>query len=107
MPCHGSVHTLSDCNPKSQDPPGSAEPGLNLTNSLVAYFLVKIFKTNITCHTLSQVILERGTECLLIIFLQINSKTHILRKFFLIFTLSTAFFLMNYRGIKGSFKNHI
>ena len=50
---------------------------------------------------------QRGTERLLIIFLQINSKTHILRKFFLIFTLSTTFFLMNYIGIKGSFKNHI
>ena len=50
---------------------------------------------------------KRGRERLLIIFLQINSKTHILRKNFLIFALSPTFFIMKYRGIKGSFKNHI
>ena len=40
-------------------------------------------------------------------FFQINSKTLILRIFFLNFIFSTTFPLINYRGIKGSFKNHI
>ena len=40
-------------------------------------------------------------------FFQINSKTLILRYFFLNFIFSTTFPLINYRGIKGSFENHI
>ena len=39
--------------------------------------------------------------------IEINSKTHFLRKFFLNFIFSTTFPLINYSGIKGSFKNHI
>ena len=40
-------------------------------------------------------------------FFQINSKTLILRKKILNFIFSTTFLLINYRGIKCSFKNHI
>ena len=40
-------------------------------------------------------------------FFQINSKTLTLRKKILNFIFSTTFLLINYRGIKYSFKNHI
>ena len=40
-------------------------------------------------------------------FFQINSKTLFLRIFFLNLIFSTKFPLINYRGIKGSLKNHI
>ena len=38
---------------------------------------------------------------------QINSKPHILRKKIINFIFLTTFSLISYRGIKGSFKNHI
>ena len=48
----------------------------------------------------------KGKRTFTVIFRQINSKTHILRKK-MIFTFSPIFSLMNYRCIKGRFKNHI
>ena len=60
-------------------------------------------KVEVCFHSHSYFQHRKGKRTFTIIFPQINSKTNILRKNFLIFTFSPTLFLMNYRGIKGMF----